>query len=141
MNTRSNRSTSHGVQRTASTSQSVEDTSTSTGQDAATDQIDQGTDAGDTTTQSPDGRTGGVARNNTSTTPGRSMSPRPMTVHSVPQLTFHENGEKLFMDDKHIDATHPNHVNITDTSWEFTSTISSTLGDMARGFHHISTVL
>ena len=40
-------------------------------------------------------------------------SSAPMTVHNVPQITFHEKGETLFIDDKHIDATHVNHVPIT----------------------------
>ena len=37
-------------------------------------------------------------------------SPAPMTVHNVPPMTFHEKGEKLFLDDKHIDATHTTEV-------------------------------
>ena len=40
-------------------------------------------------------------------------SPVPMTVHNVPPITFHEKDERLFMDDKHIDATHAQHVPIT----------------------------
>ena len=50
---------------------------------------------------------------NNGQTPGPVATPIPMTVYNVPQITFHENGEKLFMDDKHIDAAHPNHVQIT----------------------------
>ena len=41
-----------------------------------------------------------------------------MTVHNLPILTFHDKNEKLFMDDKHIDTFHPQHVPITTTDVE-----------------------
>ena len=59
---------------------------------------------------------GGVGMNSPATPPP--MPQVPMTVHNLPILTFHEKNEKLFMDDKHIDALHPQHVPLTSADVE-----------------------
>ncbi len=114
MNTRSARSNNQRTRCNTSENTSAQGTSSSSAQGTTVNPTGQ-TSNGNATLQSPNIPTGGASGANTSTTQAPSMSPPPMTVDSIPPLTFYEIGETFFMDDKHIDATHPHHANITQT--------------------------
>ena len=118
MNTRNTRSRPSSAQGNTLANTSTQGTSsTSSAQGTAANPTGQ-TGDGNAATQETITSTSGASEANTSTTPTLVRSPPPMTVHNVPPMTFHENGEKLFMDDKHLDATHPSHVQITRTQVE-----------------------
>ncbi len=121
MNTRSSKSSKafQGSARTASSSSAgapATATAASSAQGNSANTTGQ-TSAANNAQQEPNTSTGGEAEASSPVSP-KPMAQIPMTVHNLPVITFHDKNEKLFMDDKHIDAFHPQHVPLTSADVE-----------------------
>ncbi len=127
MNTRSSKKASQGSSRsqtasnagtpaTANAASSASANASSSAQGNSANTSGQ-TNAANNSPRTPNTSTGGGAGANSPATPAP-MAQIPMTVHNLPILTFHDKNEKVFMDDKHIDALHPQHVPLTSADVE-----------------------
>ena len=123
MNTRANRARPPSARGSSSTEPADPGTTASSGQGN-----NSSSSSGNTADQTGQTRAGNEAHQEQTTATGGEAdgnppSPKPpaqipMTVHNLPVITFHDKNEKFFMDDKHIDASHPQHVPITRTDVE-----------------------
>ena len=117
MNTRASRSSARAIPslNAGGSASTATATAASSAQGNAANTTGQ-TSAVNEAHQEQNSSTGGETEVNSPTAPKPIQIP--MTVHNLPVITFHDKNEKLFMDDKHIDASHPQHVPITRTDVE-----------------------